>query len=173
MRDWSNGAALLARLALVAAFVVPMLYVGWLLYGKAGMMLAILFAAPLAAKLLAKPLIELVHEGFSWLANQPMQEWQGSYYAFDDVQVRIYEVDGELWFTVPDILTAIGLKRLPPPFLATHRSDLRRIPGSVLQALPARFLEPLLAPLRQPLAGRFLLWAQRDVVRPWERKTGR
>jgi hypothetical protein len=173
LREWSNGALLLGRLALCAAIVLPASWIGWRMNGKAGLLIAIVVVVPLLAKLLSKQLIELVHEGFTWLSHQPLQAWQGSYYAFDDVQVRIYEVDGALWFAVADILMSIGAKRVPPRFLATHRAELRRVPGTALQALPAASLPALLEPMREPAAGRFLLWAQRDVVRPWERKARR
>jgi hypothetical protein len=170
LRDWSNGAVLLARLALCATFVAPAMAFGWYVYGKPGMLLAVLFVAPLAAKLLAKPLIELAHEGLSWLWQRPLAAWNGIYYAFDDVHVRIYEVDGELWFAVADVLRAVAIERLPAGFAATHRAQLKRIPGSALQALPAGSLEALLGPLREPRAGRFLLWSQREVVAPWQKR---
>jgi hypothetical protein len=173
LREWSNGAVLLGRLALVALIAAPFMY--WfynILGGAAGAAFGFILVMPLAAKLVTRQLIELFHEGFTWLSQQPLKQWEGAFYAFDDVQVRIYEVDGELWFAVPDILRAIDLKALPPAFAATHRDDLKRVPGSRLQALPASGLPALLEPLRQPKAGRFLVWAQREVVAPWQRRHG-
>lgn len=172
MREWSNGMVLLGRLALGVAVAAPFVWVAWRISGTPGLMLGIVAATPLVVKLVTRQLIELFHEGFTWLSQQPLKEWEGAYYAFDDIQVRIYEFEGELWFTVPDILAAIGVKRLPPAFLATHRAELRRIPGSRKEALPGRSLPTLLGPLREAKAGRFLLWAQREVMAPWERKRG-
>ena len=172
MREWSNGMVLLGRLALGVAVAAPFVWVAWRIGGTPGLMLGIVAATPLVVKLVTRHLIELFHEGFTWLSRQPLQEWEGAYYAFDDIQVRIHEFEGELWFTVADILAAIGAKRLPPAFLATHRAELRRIPGSRKDALPARSLPALLEPMREANAGRFLLWARREVVAPWERKHG-
>ena len=171
MREWSNGAVLLARLALVALIAAPFMYWFYKMFdGVIGAAFGFILVMPLAAPLVAKPLIELFGEGFTWLRQQPLKEWQGAFYAFDDVQVRVYEVDGELWFAVRDILRAIDVKALPPAFVATHRDDLKRI--SRLDAITASRLPALLEPLRQPKAGRFLVWAQREVVAPWERRHG-
>ena len=174
MREWSNGARLLGRLLLVAVIAAPFMYVFNYMFGgsAAGTAFGLILVMPLAAKLVARQLIELAHEGFTWLSRQPLADWQGVYYEFDGVHVRIYEVDGALWFTVADVLKAVDVKRLPASFQATHRAELKRIPGSLGIALPASALAALLEPLRTPKAGRFLQWSRREVVAPWERKHG-
>ena len=173
MREWSNGAVLLGRLALVALIAAPFMYFFHAMFGGAmGIAFGLILVMPLAAKLVARQLIELAHEGFTWLSRQPLAEWEGAYYEFDGVHVRIHEVDGALWFTVPDVLKAIDLKGLPATFLATHRAELKRIPGTRNDALSAALLPALLEPLRTPKAGRFLNWALREVVAPWERRHG-
>src|SRR5688572_5009935 len=121
--------------------------------GGMGIAFGLLLVLPVAGKLVAKQLIELSHEGFTWLSQQPLAAWQGQYYAFDDVQVRIYEVDSELWFTVGDVLKAIDVKRLPASFVSTHRAEIRRVPGTMHQAVTASALAPLLGPMREAKAG--------------------
>ena len=174
MREWSNGAVLLGRLVLVAVIAAPFMYWFYAMFDRtlAGVAFGLIIVMPIAAKLVARQLIELFHEGFTWLSQQPLKAWEGAYYEFDNVQVRIYEVDGELWFAVPDLRKAIDLKRLPATFVATHRENLKRVPGSRLEALPASALPALLEPMRMAKAGRLLVWAQREVVAPWERKHG-
>ena len=173
MREWSNGAVLLGRLALVALIAAPFMYFFHAMVGGgAGIAFGLILVMPLAAKLVARQLIELAHEGLTWLSRQPLREWEGAFYEFDGVQVRIYEVDGALWFTAKDVMKAIDQKGVPAAFLATHRSGLKRIPGTRNEALPASLLPALLEPLRTPKAGRFLNWAQREVVAPWERRHG-
>lgn len=174
MREWSNGAVLLGRLLLVALIAVPFMYWFYAMFDRsiAGAAFGLIIVMPIAAKLVTRQLIELFHEGFTWLSQQPLRQWEGAYYEFDNIQVRIYEVEGELWFAVPDLLKALELKRLPPAFAATHRKSVKRVPGSRLEAIPAGDLPALLEPLRQEKAGRLLLWAQREVIAPWERKHG-
>lgn len=170
MRDLPNWVLFLWRLALAALLVTAVAWIGWKFSGRTGLLIGFLLATPLAAALIARYVVELMHEGFSWLWHQPMQEWQGSFYAFDDVQVRIYEHEDQLWFAVADVLTAIDQRRLTGSFLATHSSALLRVPGTRVTALALPGLEALLGPSRDPKAGRLLQWARREVVAPWERK---
>ena len=172
MREYPNWVQFLGRLMLGALLAAPLLWFGWFVYGRAGMLLAVLFVMPLVVKLVARQMIELAHEGLSWLWHQPLEAWHGSYYAFDDVHVRVYEVDAGLWFVVDDILKATGIRRLPAQFLATHAAELQRVPGTRLRALTLPAVEALLASHRDARAGRFILWARREVVAPWERRRG-
>ena len=173
MREYPNWVLLLGRLALFALLAAPVLIFGWYTYGRTGVLIALVFSAPILGKLITKPLIELTHEGFGWLWHQPLAAWEGNYYAFDNVHVRVYEVDDGLWFAIADVLKATGMKRVPATFLSTHARDVRRVPGTTLSATGLAGVEALLAANRDPKAGRFILWARREVVQPWERRTGR
>ncbi len=160
------------RVVLAALLLAGIAWLGWKFSGKSGLLIGFVLGTPLAAWLISRYMIELIHEGFSWLWHQPMQEWQGSFYAFDDVQVRIFEVDDRLWFTVSDVMMAVGMKSIPATFRSTHAAELARIPGTAQMAVPSDALGKLLATSRDPRAGRFVLWAERDVVAPWERRKG-
>src|SRR5437763_10303467 len=113
MREWSNWALLLARFVLGATACAFITWVGWKLGQRTWALTAFVFSIPLLAVAIAKPLVELVHEGFGWLSDQPMRKYQGSYYAFNNVQVRVIEGDDRLWFSAADVLRACHLRAVP------------------------------------------------------------
>jgi hypothetical protein len=154
---------ILVRLVLSGAFAALAAWIGWILGGKPWALIGFLVSVPVIGMAIAKPLIEFFHEGFGWLHAQPLQKWEGNYYEFGGVQVRVFEEDDALWFAAPDVVKATGVKAIP----AT-------IPGGreieKLNALPIEAIETLLTTHQSHEAGRFLLWARREVVTPWERK---
>jgi hypothetical protein len=135
--------------------------------------IGVLFALPILAWIGARLLVHGGASAFSWLSMAQYKKWEGAYYAFNDVQVRVYEEDGQLWFVLPDVLRSIGMKEVPAAFRAVHPGDVRDIPGHRLKGLNPQGLERLLAKAREHEAGRFLLWMQREVVKPWEKKKER
>jgi hypothetical protein len=162
-----NGVLLLLRLLASAGAAAAISWLGWKLGGKSWMLIALVFSSPLIGVAIARPLVELTHEGFGWLSAQPLQEWEGAYYAFNGVHVRIYEQGDKLLFVARDVLEAIGI---PAALAAVHSRRMVRIPGTRHEAFSVQALEALLAGRTDHEAGRFLLWARRDVVAPWEKK---
>ena len=169
----TNGQLLLLRLVLCAALSAAMTWVGWKLGGKSWGLTAFLFSTPIIGLALCRPLVEGIHEGFTWLSQRPLAKWQGSYYAFNDVQVRVFEDEDELWFAAKDVLAAVGMRSIPDSFLAIYPEGSRVIPGTRLTALNARALEQMLGKRNEHEAIRFLQWMRREVVKPWERKRER
>jgi pimeloyl-ACP methyl ester carboxylesterase len=169
----SNGALLLIRLTIALAITLAFVWFGWSLGGPTWALIGLLTATPIGGLLLARPIVELTHEGFGWLASQPMKKWEGRYYAFNDVQVRVYEFKGELWFAAADVLKATGVEAIPDSLLAIYPAGARVIPGIRQTCLTLPILEKLLADQRKPEAQKFLLWARRQVVAPWQRKRER
>ena len=163
-----NWAGLLSRLLLAAAITWLLIrFATWLhLPWYAG----IVFASVPVAGLLVKPLMEFTADGFDWLAKAPLEPWQGRYYRFNDVQVRVYEVGGELWFVDRDVCQSCGLPfdlsfgaRFPP----AHHD---RIAGTREWGFSEAGLESFLAPSRETEAGKFLLCARREVLAAHRRK---
>ena len=132
--------------------------------------IGILFALPVLAWIAARLLVHGGAEALGWFSRSAVEEWEGSYYAFNDVQVRIYEDEGELWFVAADVLKAIGLPELPAAFRAAHPNEMRTVPGTRLSALNPAGIENMLAKRSEHEAGRFLHWMRRDVIGPWEKK---
>ena len=46
----------------------------------------------------------MAHEGRTWLRRKPLEAWQGHYYAFNDMQVRVFDDGERLWFCAIDIV---------------------------------------------------------------------
>jgi hypothetical protein len=126
-------------------------------------LLALVFSTPILGVAIASPLVHLVHEGFGWLAEHPMRKYQGRYYAFNDVQVRVIEGEDRLWFSAADVLKACGIRAVPALLPGVHELD-------GLPCLDLAALQKLHDAYRQVELGRLSLWAQREVVNPWERK---
>lgn len=169
----SNVQVLVVRLILCAALSAAMTWIGWKLGDKPWALLGFVFSTPIMGMALRKPLVECLHEGFTWMSRQPLMKWQGSYYAFNDVQVRVYEDEGELWFVASDVLSAVGMRGLPDSFLAIYPDGSRVVAGTRLTALNAESLEQMLGKRNEHEAIRFLQWMRREVVKPWERKRER
>ena len=164
--DLHGGLARALFAAGVLLVVVGPMAFGWWVVGPG----VLLFAIPLIAYFASRGLVHGL-PGFAKMAgDHAMEEWQGAYYAFDDFQVRIYEHDDKLWFVVQDVVRAVGWKKVPQGFLATHRARLHRVDGTRLDALDLEGLDALLRSRRENDCGRLLRWAHREVATPWARK---
>jgi hypothetical protein len=160
-----NWVLLLVRLGLSSAFSAFVTWVGWKLGEKPWALIAFVFSTPVIGVAIARPLVELFHEGAGWLWAQPLEKWQGNYYEFGGVHVRVYEDEGALWFAARDVVQATGIRANADTF---HEG--RIIPEANLRCLSIEEVEALLGAHRGHESGRFVLWAQREVVAPWERK---
>jgi hypothetical protein len=160
-----NWAFFLGRLALGVAGSALMTWGGWKLGGSTWALLGFVFSTPLIGVAIAKPLVEMTEDGIGWLSAQPLKKWERHYYEFGGVQVRVFEDGGELWFAADDVIKAAGIAAVGG---ALPESKL--IPEIGLSCMAIDGVEGLLTRHRSPEAGRFMLWARREVVAPWERK---
>ena len=167
----SNGVLLLVRFIVGATVVAAFTWFGWKVGGKGWALIALVFSCPVLGVAIARPTVELFHEGFGWLAAQPLSPWEGRYYEFDGVQVRIYEVDDRLWYAAVDVMKASKLPGLADPLLASHPRVTRRLKRGMV-GLSSDGAEKLLLERHAPEAGRFILWMRREVEGPWLKKRG-
>ena len=150
--------------AVIATAFVVVLAFRWM--GIIGVLLTL----PLPAYFVSRLLVQGGADTLTWMSREPLGKWEGTYYAFNDVQIRIFEDDGRLWFVVGDVLYAIGLKKLPDSFRAVHPRDVRVVPGTTLKALDPAGLEHLLGKRNERESIRFMNWMRREVVKPWEKR---
>jgi len=163
VREWPNWALLLVRFVLSAMACALITWIGWKLGQRAWALVAFVFSIPLIGVAIAKPLVEFLHEGFGWLSEQPMRKYQGRYYAFNSVQVRVIEGHDRLWFSAADVLQACDLRAV-----ASLLPGVQELDG--VHCLDIAGLQALHEAYGQPELGRLTLWARREVVTPWERK---
>jgi hypothetical protein len=163
--DWANVGGKTIFFVVVAFFVALALF-AWKGLGVAGLLLVLPLLAWFASRL-------IVHgsSGAVGLINRrATSEWEGYYYAFDDIQIRVYEDDGRLWFVARDVLKALGMKDVADSFLARFPDHARLLESEKLTVLDADGLEKLLGRRQDRESVRFLLWMRRDVLKPWAKK---
>jgi len=160
-----NWGFFLLRLALGVSVSAAMTWGGWKLGGLKYALVAFVISTPAIAVAIARPLVELIHEGFTWMARQPLKKWEGNYYEFAGVQVRVVEDDGQLWFAADDVIKAAGIRAVGGTLLESHV-----LPEWDFAALTIDGVEKVLGRHRSHESGRFILWARREVLTPWERK---
>jgi hypothetical protein len=160
-----NWGFLLLRLALGASVCAAMTWGGWKLGGLKYALVAFVLSTPAIAVAIARPLVELIHEGFTWTSRQPLKKWEGNYYEFGGVQVRVVEDEGELWFAADDVIRATGV-----PVVGGTLLETRELAEWGFAALSIDGVEKVLGRHRSHESGRFILWARREVVTPWQRK---
>ncbi|MEO8101039.1 MAG: hypothetical protein ABI790_00845 [Betaproteobacteria bacterium] len=131
--------------------------------------LALLIFCP-CSFMLSKPVMGWVAEIGTFISRQPLAKWQGIYYQFANVQIRMLEVGSELWIVDTDLLRVIGEK--PSLMLESlydaHEYDL--IPGTRLHGFSPSGAEKILTKSVHFEAKRMLLWLQREVYKPHRRK---
>ena len=158
-----NWVFFLMRLAIGVSGSALMTWVAWKLGQREWAMIAFVFSTPLIGVAIAKPLVEMTHDGLTWLWRHPLEAWQGNYYAFNNVHIRVFDDGDRLWFCASDIVTACHLKALAPAIPGVQQVE--NLPSLTLEGV-----EQFLGGHPHPELGRFVLWAKREVVVPWERK---
>lgn len=162
METWRIILLFAVRLALSSAIL-------YFVYAKMGA-IPFLLATPIAGVLLAKPIIEAGGNWLHWTSKQPYEEWQGRYYAFANVQIRMIEVGKELWAVDADLLRVIGEK--PTLMLGSiyGTEDYDQLPESKLYAFSPTGAEKVLMKSDHYEAKRMLLWLKREVYKAHQRK---
>ncbi len=162
METWRLVLFFLFRLALSAGIL-------WLVHWKIGMVSTIL-AIPAAGVLMAKPIILAGENWLEWAKRQPFEKWNGNYYEFAGVHIRIYPVGKKLWFVDADVLKVLGEK---PTLMLESTYDPHeygQIEEAGMHGFSEEGMEKLLQASRHHEAQRMLLWVRREVVKQHRRK---
>ena len=101
-----------------------------------------------------------------WLWRTSMEEWQGYYYQFNSVQVRVYEHDGETWLvaTRRDQVPR-ACRRIPEGVLEERSGECGPIAETGLIGFTPVGVEKFFAEHPGPETGKLLLWMRREVLR--------
>ena len=167
--DWFNVGGKTLFFIGVAAFILLPAFLAWRGLGMIGFLLTL----PLLAWLASRLIVHGSGGAVGWINRQATRKWHGNYYAFNDIQIRIHEDDGRLWFVAKDVLLALDMKDVADSFLARFPDEARVVAGTGLTALDSDGLEKLLGKRQDHEAVRFLQWMRREVMMPWEKKRER
>jgi hypothetical protein len=152
------------RIALAAAFTS-------FAYWKMGGLIPAVCSAPIWGVLLAKPILEGLAGYYSWAKKQPYIPWQGRYYEFESIHIRVFEDDvGHLWFCDKDVLQALGQSVSKTYRIAYAESDYREIPGERLMGFSENIVILVVSRIRHPSAGKFKFWLEREVLAPHHKR---
>lgn len=122
---------------------------------------AMVVAAPFAW-FVSRIIVKSGADMFAWLSRQPLKEWEGCYYAFDNQHIRAYDIDGDPWVVEDDLLALVEQRksRVVELFSASERAA---VPGLRVHALSHAGCVRLLGKSPHPLAGRVLLYLEREI----------
>lgn len=129
--------------------------------------IGILFALPVVAWGAGRVFVDMTHGAVSTIGDKHLEEWEGSYYEFAGIHIRVYEIEGRLWFVAADVVKALNIKA-NAHLLASARA--REIAGTGLPGFTAEAAEAFVIAHAPQDAARFVNWMKRDVVTPHERK---
>ena len=152
----------LVRMALCAA-------VSWLVWRYLGIIPAVATAA-LWGVALARPVMEFTVYFYDWVNRSPLAAWQGRYYNFNGVHLRVMPVAQALWIVDRDIFQVLGEKPtllLPDQFDAT---EYGQIEGTRFYGFSEAGLERLLIQHPHSESARLLIWLRREVFFPHRRR---
>ncbi|PPC86352.1 MAG: hypothetical protein CTY37_06085 [Methylotenera sp.] len=120
--------------------------------------------------LLAKPILGLLLWLYHVCADAPLKPFQGQYYAFNQVQVRVIEQDNALWVVDEDILPIIGLKVSETARRNATVDQYCYINSEKLWVYSESYLQTLLQKNRHAESVKLRLWLQRTVYTPYQNK---
>ncbi|GAA5179801.1 hypothetical protein GCM10025771_22790 [Niveibacterium umoris] len=162
-RAWAQ---LLIRAAMAAV-------IAWIFFRAMGLIGLVVALAP-AALLTTVP---LTHSGFDllrWLRKSPVRPWNGRWYEFERIQVRIFEHPDHTWFCADDVFRALG----EPVDKVVHERFRNRFgalgyrepAGEDLVCFSEAALRRYLATRRDEHSLRFSRWIERDVLFAHEKR---
>jgi hypothetical protein len=140
--------------------------------GGQASMISLLFCGVIWAVLFAKPIVDGLGAYVWWARKEPYIPWEGRYYEFQNVHIRIFEEDGKLWFAAEDVLKVLGRKPDSTLAITYGEIDYRLISGAAappLRVFSTRAAREIIVRARHPEAGKFLFWFDREVVAPFEK----
>lgn len=166
----TNGQLLVARVLVVATAALVFAGLGFLLFGTMGLAIGSVITAPIAGMALAKPLVELSAEGLEWFSQAPHNKWNGHFYEFDGVQVRVQDDSDQLLIAAADACKACGIPLTADVKSRIARLSIGKVAGTSVAGVPWKSIDLLLGPDAGREAGRFKLWLKREVVAPWHNR---
>ena len=159
MRDASSVNHGLLRAAAACAAVAA----GWFIFGPSG----IVFAAPLVAVLLARPIINFASGSVRAARQLAFRSVEGTHYSFRGVPIVVWEDDLEQrWLATSGVRAVLPALPRDEVLVRVLPSGLQAPEGGTARYVRSDELVAFLAKAQQNDAVRFKNWVQRDVYYP-------
>lgn len=156
---------LIVHYILGVAICAGLTYLAIQYMGASAVVVVVLWGA-----LLAKPILGLLIWLYHTCADAPLKPFQGRYYAFNQLQVRVIEQDNALWVVDEDILPIIGLKVSELARRNAVPSDYFYCKREKLWLYSESYLQTLLQKSQHAESVKLRLWLQGTVYLPYQNK---
>jgi hypothetical protein len=143
--------------------------VSWIAFAKLGVVGGVCTVA-LWGLMLAKPIMELTATWFNWAKREPYAKWQGNYYEFANIQIRVFVQPDGLWFCDRDVLKVIEETHAVAFAQIYAETEYARLDNEHLHAFSETGVERLLRASSHYNAAPMLLWLTREVIKQHHRK---
>ena len=120
--------------------------------------------------LLAKPTVECLIWVYRGFRDAPLKPYQGSYYAFDGKQVRVFEFSQALWVVDIDILAIVSMAYSESSRKLARPSEYRYLESQKLWVYSEQAALRLVQNSRHFNAHRLQFWLLREVYFPYSRR---
>lgn len=173
MRDPPTLAAAVKRIGLAGGIYLLLLYLIAYAYGLATAMFAALALSIVFIPLLVPAVLAVIPALIRFAGDRSMERWQGCYYAYEDLQVRIIEYRGTIWIVLADVYRACQLRVSDDELIQLGPGAVGDVEEFGERALSDKALLEVLSRRQYREAVKFKLWLERDVLPPlYRRRTG-
>lgn len=138
--------------------------------------MGVLIALPLVALCIAAPLTHALFALFFDLRRASFRDWDGDWYEFEGLQIRVIEEKRCTWVSLPDLLRSLGEPcrgRALQERLATVPIGQSKNFERIGICLSQQAVRDLLASRASPEAWRLARWFEREVFFAHDRRRGR
>ncbi len=168
------------RLA-VAALIIS----GFFRFRGTDTMALFMLAVPAIGVLAAGPIMIVVSAWLHWQRGQPHQKWQGNYYEFANIQIRVLEIPNDLpdetgqliptklWFVDKDVLKVLGRKPTLQLKAMFKTTDYRDFSDENVWAFSEVGVKKILMISTHPESKKMMLWIERELIKVHRRRLER
>ena len=137
---------------------------------------------PIVGFLLVAPIMHALSAWYNWQRRQPYAKWQGNYYEFANIQIRIFEVgndesnehgeigSGTLWFCADDVLKVLGRQVTSQLKGLYTNTEYRELTNEKLFAFSEAGIKKILLSSTHHESKRMMLWIEREVIKAHRRR---
>jgi hypothetical protein len=155
-----------ASIALRAAACAMAMWIGWRMFGTAGLV----FVAPLIGVAFARPLVELAESTYRAMRHANWRDVEGRHYAYRGRSISVVEdADGRRWLRLADVRAVVGFTASDGALSLAYPDGWTRVGRAAEPYIGAEALLVHLGKERGPEALRMKIWVERAVAFPARR----